>query len=265
MRPPVALTIAGSDPSGGAGIQGDLKTFTALGAYGTAVLTALTAQSTQGVSATHQLPPEFVTEQLEQLARDISLDAVKIGMLSTAGVIDAVGDFLRAHPGPPVVLDPVMVSTSGSRLLAEDAINAIRELMPTADVITPNIPEAAVLTGSGPATDLDGMRAQAEALRDLGARCVLLKGGHLDGDEAVDLWLDGDGMQTLTAPRVRTRHTHGTGCALSSAIAALAPRSDSLLDAARRAKTWLTGALRAAEGLEVGHGPGPVHHAHEIW
>lgn len=265
MRPPVALTIAGSDPSGGAGVQGDLKTFTALGAYGTAVVTALTAQSTQGVSATHELPPEFVTEQLEQLARDISIDAVKVGMLSSAGVTEAVGEFLRAHPGPPVVLDPVMVSTSGSRLLDQDAVDAVRTLLPVADVLTPNLPEAAVLVDTDPATDLDGMRTQAAALRDLGARCVLLKGGHLDGDEAVDLWLDQDGVQLLTAPRVRTRHTHGTGCALSSAIAALAPRSDSLLEATRRAKGWLTGALRGADGLQVGHGPGPVHHAHEIW
>lgn len=266
MNVPVALTIAGSDPSGGAGIQGDLKTFTALGAYGTAVITALTAQSTQGVTATHLLPPAFVTEQLETLVADVTVDAVKIGMLATADIIGAVAAFLRTCSVRTVVLDPVMVSTSGSRLLAEEAVAAMRDLLPAVSVITPNIPEAAVLTGAEPAEDVDGMRAQAAVLREMGAARVLLKGGHLSGHvESIDVWADDDGEELLTAGRVGTRNTHGTGCALSSAIAALAPRSASLLDATRHAKEWLTGALRAADDLHVGSGPGPVHHGYQSW
>lgn len=264
MRPPVALTIAGSDPSGGAGIQGDLKTFTALGAYGTAVVTALTAQSTRGVTGIHTVPPAFVTEQLATLLADVTVDAVKVGMLASADTIAAVGAVLRAHPDLPVVLDPVMVSTSGSQLLAEDAVEAMRDLLPAASVITPNLLEAAVLTATARAEDLDGMRDQAATLLRMGARRVLLKGGHLPGAEAVDLWVDDDTVEFLRAARVVTRHTHGTGCALSSAIAALAPHTP-LLPAARRAKKWLTGALQAADTLDVGGGPGPPHHCHDLW
>lgn len=265
MTPPVVLTIAGSDPSGGAGIQGDLKTFTALGAYGTAVITALTAQSTQGVTGIHTVPPEFVVEQLQTLFADITVDAVKIGMLAAADTIAAVGQFMQAYPDLPVVLDPVMVSTSGPRLLAADAVDAMLALLPRVALLTPNLPEAAILTGTEPATDLDAMRAQAARLIRLGTPRVLLKGGHLAGAQAVDVWLDDRGEELLTSPRVATRNTHGTGCALSSAIAALAPRADTLLDAARHAKEWLTGSLRAADTLQVGHGPGPVHHCHDLW
>lgn len=267
-HPPVALTVAGSDPSGGAGIQADLKTFSALGAYGTAVLTALTAQSTRGVTGIHTVPPAFVRQQIDTLLDDVDVDAVKVGMLAGAPTIAAVGEVLAARRAtlPVVVLDPVMVATSGSRLLAEDAVAPMRDLLPVASVITPNLPEAAVLLGTEPARDLTGMRAQAAALRDLGARAVLLKGGHLAGTpDAVDLWLDEDGERLLRQPRVPTRNTHGTGCSLSSAIAALAPRSPSLADAAAHAKAWLTGALRAGEALRVGHGPGPVHHFYALW
>lgn len=267
-RPPVVLTIAGSDPSGGAGIQGDLKTFSALGAYGTAVLTSLTAQSTQGVTDAHVVPADFVRAQLDTLLDDVAVDAAKIGMLASAATTDAVLDFLdeRAEAVPVVVLDPVMVSTAGSRLLAQDAVGPMRQLLAHVSLITPNLPEAAVLLDTDPAEDLDTMRAQAAALREMGAARVLVKGGHLGGDaHATDLWLDDAGEQLLTAPRVPTVNSHGTGCALSAAIAALAPRTGSVLEATRQAKTWLTGTLRAADALHIGHGPGPVHHCHGIW
>lgn len=267
-HPPVVLTIAGSDPSGGAGIQGDLKTFCALGAYGTAVLTSLTAQSTQGVSHVHVVPTDFVRAQLDTLVDDIRLDAAKIGMLASAATIEAVLTFVndRADALPAIVLDPVMVSTAGSRLLDEDAIGPMRQLMRRVSLITPNLPEAAALLDTEPAQDLDTMRAHARALRDMGAARVLLKGGHLGSDAyATDLWLDDTGEQLLTAPRIPTVNSHGTGCALSSAIAALAPSAGSLLAASRQAKTWLTGSLRAADALRIGYGPGPVHHCHDIW
>src|SRR5450759_1474413 len=261
-RPPVALTIAGSDPSGGAGIQADLKTFSALGAYGTSVVTALTAQNTQGVTGVHVVPTEFVIQQLETLVADVRLDAIKIGMLANADIVAAVADFLTRRCGQVdcVVLDPVMVATSGDRLLADDAVQAVRDLMPLASIITPNIPEAA---------SLPDMRLHAMALQELGAPRVLVKGGHRDdGPEAVDLLLDVDGEALLRAPRVNTVNTHGTGCTLSSALAALRPQRDTWLKAALDAKSYLTAALVAADGLEIGHGPGghgPVHHFHQIW
>jgi hydroxymethylpyrimidine/phosphomethylpyrimidine kinase len=272
-RPPVALTIAGSDPSGGAGIQADLKTFSALGVYGTSVLTALTAQNTRGVSGVHVVPAAFVTQQLETLVADVRLDAIKIGMLANADIVAAVGDFLRRHDLLDcVVLDPVMVATSGDRLLDDDAVRAVRELMPLASVITPNLAEAAALLGTRPARSLADMRLQAMALQELGAPRVLIKGGHHDdGDEAVDLLLDLDGEALLRAPRVDTVNTHGTGCTLSSALAALRPQRDSWLEAALDAKSWLTAALVAADSLQICLRPrcpgshGPVHHFHQIW
>jgi hydroxymethylpyrimidine/phosphomethylpyrimidine kinase len=266
-RPPVVLSVAGSDPSGGAGIQGDLKTFSALGAYGTAVITALTAQSTVGVSQILAVPSEFVRRQLDTLLADIPVDAVKIGMLGGAETVEAVTAFLaeRDEPLGCVVLDPVMVATSGARLLDEQAIAALLALLPHVDLVTPNLPEAAALLGQGEARDLTAMSRQAHALRGLGAHRVLLKGGHLSGPQAVDVWVDGRGEQLLRAARVPTADTHGTGCALSSAVAALAPRRATVLDAVRDAKTWLTGAIAAAGTLGVGRGPGPVHHFHERW
>jgi hydroxymethylpyrimidine/phosphomethylpyrimidine kinase len=268
-RPSVALTIAGSDPSGGAGIQADLKTFSALGVYGTSVVTALTAQNTRGVTGVHVVPTEFVTQQLETLVADVRLDAIKIGMLANAAIIGAVGDFLRRHPYDFVVLDPVMVATSGDRLLDDDAVQAVRDLMPLASIITPNIAEAAALLDTRPARTLPDMRLHAMALQELGAPRVLIKGGHHDdGPEAVDLLLDLDGEALLRAPRVDTTNTHGTGCTLSSALAALRPQRDSWFEAALDAKSWLTAALAAADVLEISHGPGghgPVHHFHQIW
>jgi hydroxymethylpyrimidine/phosphomethylpyrimidine kinase len=264
--PPVALTIAGSDPSGGAGIQADLKTFSALGVYGTSVITALTAQNTQGVTGLHVVPTEFVTQQLETLVADVRIDAIKIGMLANAGIVEAVGDFLRRHPHEHVVLDPVMIATSGDRLLDDDAVQAMRDLMPLASLITPNLAEAAALLSTRPARNLPDMRLHAMALQELGAPRVLIKGGHSDdGPQAVDLLLEVDGEVLLRARRVDTVNTHGTGCTLSSALAALRPQRDSWFEAALDAKSWLTAALAAADVLEIGHGHGPVHHFHEIW
>jgi hydroxymethylpyrimidine/phosphomethylpyrimidine kinase len=265
-RPPVALTIAGSDPSGGAGIQADLKTFSALGAYGTSVLVALTAQNTQGVTGVHVVPTEFVTQQLDTLAADVRIDAVKIGMLATAGVADAVAAFLQRQRCDVVVLDPVMVATSGDRLLADDAVEAVRRLLPLASVVTPNLAEAATLLDEPVATTVEAMVAQAHRLVTAGAPRVLLKGGHLTGDEgATDVLVGPDGVELLTGPRIDTVNTHGTGCSLSSALAALRPQRADWVQTARDAKVWLTGALAAADRLEVGHGHGPVHHFHALW
>jgi hydroxymethylpyrimidine/phosphomethylpyrimidine kinase len=285
-RPPVALTIAGSDPSGGAGIQADLKTFSALGVYGTSVITALTAQNTQGVSGVHVVPAEFVTQQLETLVADVRINVVKIGMLANAAIVLAVRDFLQGYDQIEwVVLDPVMVATSGDRLLDDDAVQAMRDLMPLASLITPNIAEAAALLDTRAARNVADMRLHAMALQELGARRVLIKGGHLDDDleakEAIDLLLDIDGEALLRAPRVDTLNTHGTGCTLSSALAALRPQRDSWFEAALDAKGYLTAALVAADVLEIGQGSGPgknstkgakgavshgpVHHFHDIW
>jgi len=264
--PPVALTIAGSDPSGGAGIQADLKTFSALGAYGTAVITALTAQNTRGVSGVHLVPAGFVTQQLRTLVDDVRLDAIKIGMLGTAELADTVADFLRWHAHPVVVLDPVMVATSGDRLLSDDAVEALRRLLPLASLITPNLPESAQLLGTDIATDVATMREQARRLVAGGAERVLLKGGHLaEGKDSVDVFADREGVHELAAVRIATKNTHGTGCTLSSAIAALRPVRASWLDATREAKDWLTRAIAAADTLQVGHGSGPVHHFHHWW
>ncbi len=264
--PPVALTIAGSDPSGGAGIQADLKTFSALGAYGTSVITALTAQNTEGVTGVHLVPAGFVTEQLTTLVADVRIDTIKIGMLATAELADAVGEFLRRCRHDIVVLDPVMVATRGDRLLADDAVDAVRRLLPYASIITPNLPEAGVLLGVPAATDVDGMRAQAAALIEAGAQRVMLKGGHLAGsDRSVDVFAGPEGCDVLATRRVATANTHGTGCSLSSAIAALRPQRPDWPTTVRDAKNWLTGAIAAADTLDVGGGHGPVHHFHEWW
>jgi hydroxymethylpyrimidine/phosphomethylpyrimidine kinase len=264
-RPPVALTIAGSDPSGGAGIQADLKTFSALGAYGTAVLTALTAQNTREVTGVHLVPAGFVAEQLRTLVDDVRIDAIKIGMLATAEIADTVGDFLGGYPHEVVVLDPVMVATSGDRLLDARAVDAVRRLLPLASIITPNLPEAADLLGTRAATDIAGMRQQATLLLAAGARRVLIKGGHLAGDQAVDVYAEPGVEEVLTTARIDTANTHGTGCTLSSAIAALRPRRPDWLTAVTGAKQWLTGAVAAADLLKVGRGHGPVHHFHGLW
>lgn len=265
--PPVALTVAGSDPGGGAGIQADLKTFSALGAYGTSVVTALTAQSTRGVTGVHVVPGDFVRQQWRTLTHDVQVDAIKVGMLATAELAEVVGELLEKSPCDVVVLDPVMVAASGDRLLDDDATEAVRRLLPAASLVTPNLPEAAVLLGEEPAGTVGQMRDQAVRLQQLGASYVLLKGGHLPREtDAVDV-LAGPGgvVHTLTAPRVETRNTHGTGCSLSSAIAALRARREDWVDAVAEAKEWLTGALLASRDWRIGGGTGPVHHFHALW
>ncbi len=275
-HPPVALTIAGSDPSGGAGIQADLKTFSALGGYGCAVITALTAQNTTGVAGVFPIPAEFVTQQLDTLFADVAIDAVKIGMIANAEIAAAVAQALRTYRPAVVVLDPVMVATSGDRLLSPAADEVIRDqLMPLADLITPNLDEAAALLGVGRAVDASEARDQAVALHGLGAVRVLVKGGHLEGEAATDfLVLENGAVHELSAPRLDTRHTHGTGCTLSSAIAVLRPGAADWLTAVTDAKSYLTKAIAAADQLVIGGtgtskgdytGHGPVHHFAGIW
>jgi hydroxymethylpyrimidine/phosphomethylpyrimidine kinase len=266
MITPIALTIAGSDSSGGAGIQADLKTFSALGVYGASAITALTAQNTQGVSAIHAVPPEFVRAQIDAVFSDLNVRATKIGMLGNEHTIAAVAEALQAWQGPPIILDPVMVAGSGDPLLDEGAEFALRaHLLPMADLITPNIPEAARLLGASAAVDEPMMVRQGELLLSLGAKAVLVKGGHGSGQEAVDIFLDGTNIVRLAADRVVTTNTHGTGCTLSSAIAALMAKGLPMLDAVREAKIYLTDALAKADELGVGHGKGPVHHFHALW
>jgi hydroxymethylpyrimidine/phosphomethylpyrimidine kinase len=264
---PNLLTIAGTDPSGGAGIQADLKTFSALGAYGMSVVTGLVAQNTRGVRSVLEVPASFVTEQLDAVFDDVRVDAVKIGMLANTEVIDAVADVLATRKPPYVVLDPVMVAKSGDRLLTVDAVETLRSvLLPLVDLITPNLPEAADLLGRAEATTEAEMRDQLDALLRLGP-AVLLKGGHLGGPEAPDLLALAVGAQPirLVAPRIETTSDHGTGCTLSAAIAALRPQSDGWASAVTVAKKYLTGALSAADRLDVGGGHGPVHHFHRWW
>ncbi len=258
-----ALSIAGSDPSGGAGIQADLKTFAAIGAYGMCAITALTVQNTQGVRDVQGVPAGFVGDQIDAVFDDIRVDAVKIGMLGEAETIRAVADRLAHWRPAHVVVDPVMVAKSGHRLLAVDAVEALRErLLPQASVITPNLPEAGDLLGDGTApADLESMHSAAERLAALGPAGILVKGGHLSGDQATDVLYEAGQYHLLHAPRVATDNTHGTGCTLSSAIAALRPRADSLAGAIRGAKHYLSAALQTADDLDIGHGRGPVNHA----
>ncbi|RMC30984.1 bifunctional hydroxymethylpyrimidine kinase/phosphomethylpyrimidine kinase [Paracoccus alkanivorans] len=257
---PNILSIAGSDPSGGAGIQADLKAISANGGYGMAAITALTAQNTQGVSAVHMVPPDFVAAQIGAVFDDIRVGAVKIGMLGDAAVIAAVARALEGRDCP-IVLDPVMVSKSGDRLLAAEAVEALRGLLiPRATVITPNLPEAADLLGCGEAQDRAGMEEQARALLELGPQAVLLKGGHLAGMESPDLLIDANRILWLEGRRHATRNSHGTGCSLSSALATQLLLSDRLEDAVMAAKAYVSKALMAADRLLVGHGHGPLDH-----
>ena len=276
-HPPVVLTIAGSDPSGGAGIQADLKTFSALGGYGCAVVTALTAQSTRGVTGVFAIPADFVARQLDTLFADVAVDAVKIGMIADAGIAAVVAASLRRYRPPVVVLDPVMVATSGDRLLTSDAEQVVRsELLPLADLITPNLDEAAALLGTDRAANAEQARAQVHALRDLGARRALVKGGHFtDAAFAVDYLGEPDGtVHEFSARRIDTGNTHGTGCTLSSAIAVLRPGAPDWATAVAGAKDYLTAALAAADSLVIGGtgvdrsryaGHGPVHHFANVW
>ncbi|WP_041522277.1 bifunctional hydroxymethylpyrimidine kinase/phosphomethylpyrimidine kinase [Gilvimarinus agarilyticus] len=257
---PIALTVAGSDSGGGAGIQADLKTFAALGVYGTSVLSALTAQNTQGVQGVMPVPADFVSAQLESVLSDMPVGAIKTGMLADTSCIKAVAAAL-SHVSAPLVVDPVMVATSGDRLLPASAASAVRDvLLPLAHLVTPNIPEAAVLLGVDEATCIDDMRQQAESLLAFGPHAVLLKGGHLSTDEAVDVYCDARGCQLLRAPRVATRNTHGTGCTLAAAACARLALGDSAECAARYAKSYLHKALCHADELSVGAGAGPVNH-----
>jgi hydroxymethylpyrimidine/phosphomethylpyrimidine kinase len=272
--PPNVVSIAGIDPSGGAGILADIKTFSALGVYGCAVATALTAQNTLGVSDVHVPPVDFLRQQIDTLFSDLAIAATKIGMLGHAQAIATVADGLTRWQAANVVLDPVMVAKSGSSLLAPSAIATLREaLFPLAFIITPNLPEAAILLSRRAAESVHEMYRMAEALREsmpvTNPRWVLLKGGHLPGNDIVDLLFDGDRMIELPAQRIASKNTHGTGCTLSSAIAALLPRMTEerhpVESAVRAARDYLYHAIFAADRLVVGHGHGPVHHFHHWW
>ncbi|MCH7998857.1 MAG: bifunctional hydroxymethylpyrimidine kinase/phosphomethylpyrimidine kinase [Chloroflexi bacterium] len=260
---PSVLTIAGSDSSAGAGIQADLKTFAALGVYGTCAITAITAQNTRGVNAVQETPPGIVAAQIDAVAADIRPDATKTGMLASAPIIEVVAAKVREHGLPNLVVDPVMVAKSGDRLLRDDAVTALRELLlPLAAVVTPNLPEAEVLAGFAIESD-DDVRRAAKEIVGLGARSVVVKGGHRKAAEAVDVLYDGATFRDYSAPRIDTTSTHGTGCTFASAIAAYLARGEPLAEAVGQAKEYLTEALRRA--YPIGGGHGPVHHFHRWW
>lgn len=264
---PIALTIAGSDSSGGAGIQADLKTFTAFGVYGASVITALTAQNTTGVQAVEPVSTDFVVQQYNAVRDDLDVAAIKTGMLANTTTVTAVALALGTNPAVPVVVDPVMVATSGDALLAPEAIAAVKgALLPVARLLTPNLPEAARLLGTSAATSEDEAIDQARALLAMGCRAVLMKGGHGQGSDAVDLLVESDPVNVvrLAAPRLASRHTHGTGCTLSAAITALLALGIPLEAAVRRSKAFVHRAIGSAESRPVGHGHGPVDHLYGI-
>ncbi len=263
---PNALSIAGVDPSGGAGLLADLKTFSALGAYGCGVVTALTAQNTRAVTGIHEVPPDFLAQQLDTLFDDVRIDTVKIGMLASAELIAVVAAALRRHRPRFVVLDPVMVAKSGDRLLRADAVDALlRDLVPLATIVTPNLPEAGDLLGRVVTDAPSDMRMAARELHGRGAQAALVKGGHGTGERLTDVMFDGERFVELAARRQQTRNTHGMGCTFSSAIAALLPQRDSIESAVRDAHTYVHSAIRAADTLVVGSGHGPLHHFHALW
>jgi hydroxymethylpyrimidine/phosphomethylpyrimidine kinase len=262
---PIALTIAGSDSSGGAGIQADLKSFAACGAYGASVITALTAQNTRGVRAVHPVPAVFVAAQLDAVFDDLDVTAVKIGMIADRDIIAAVAASLLARRPAHVVLDPVMVATSGDSLLAPDAVDALRrKLLPLADLITPNMPEAAALLDQAVAESEEEMAEQGRQMLAFGCRAVLVKGGHGSGPESVDLLVTADAVRRFASPRIETVNTHGTGCSLSAAIAAFLARGDDLGTAIERGKRFVSRAIETSHRLSVGHGHGPIHHFHAL-
>lgn len=266
MAWPSVLTVAGSDSGGGAGIQADLKTFSALGVYGMSAITALTAQNTVTVANVMAVPADFVAEQIDVVFSDIEVHAVKIGMLANADIVLAVADRLRAHGARNVVLDPVMVAKSGDALLSDDAIDALKaQLVPLASIMTPNIPEATRLAGLEMDASGDGMADLARRLAALGCGAVLVKGGHLNRDDSTDVLVTNGRISRFPGPRIETRNTHGTGCTLSSAIAANLARRMPLVEAVSAAKTYVTSAICRADALAIGHGHGPVHHFHAIW
>ena len=267
---PNILTIAGVDPSGGAGILADVKAMSALGGYGCAVVAALTAQNTQAVTHIHPVPVDFIGAQIDTLFDDVTIHACKIGMLGQAPVIRVVADKLGKRRPDHIVLDPVMVAKSGDMLLEADAVGELREaVVPLATMLTPNLPEAGVLLKQRGAENMKEMRQAAERLRrlmnDQGQRWVFLKGGHLPGSETTDLLHDGDVMIEMPGQRINTRNTHGTGCTLSAALATLLARGFAAADAAQAAKDYLVKAIAHSEELSVGHGHGPVHHFHNLW
>lgn len=262
---PNVLTIAGSDPSGGAGLQADLKTFSALHCYGMAVVTALTAQNTQHVAGVHPIAPEIVTAQIDAIFADIDVDAVKIGMLAQPGIAQAVAEALIRAKARNIILDPVLVATSGDALSGaglSDALCAF--LLPAVALVTPNLAEAAALTDGAVARDAREMETQAHQLVSRGAQAALVKGGHLSG-EPVDVFFDGAQLHLFRGRRVETSNTHGTGCALSSAIAAGLAHGATLIEAIAQAKSWLEAALETSSELNVGYGHGPPHHFHALW
>src|SRR5437764_5756196 len=262
----IAVTIAGADSGGGAGIQADLKTFAALGVYGASVITALTAQNTKGIAAIHDVPADFVSAQIDAVCSDLNVNAVKIGMLSQTAVIAVVAEGLERWRQRRVVLDPVILATSGDRLLAPDALETLkRELIHSALVITPNLPEAAALLGTSVAQDESEMREQAGELIKAGAQAVLIKGGHGQGVESVDLLVEPTSVTRLAAPRIATGEIHGTGCALSSAVAAFLAKGMDLPNAARGAKAYVSAAIAASDRVKLGAGRGVLHHFHEWW
>jgi hydroxymethylpyrimidine/phosphomethylpyrimidine kinase len=259
---PSAMTIAGSDSGGGAGIQADLKTFAALGVYGTSALTAITAQNTVGVTAVHEIPAEVIAAQIEAVIGDIGADAVKTGMLSSSAIVEVVAQELKRHGVERLVVDPVMIAKSGDPLLKQEAVEALRAcLIPLATVVTPNIPEAEVLTGLT-ITSQEDMRRAAQQILGMGARGVVVKGGHLEGP-ATDLFYDGSDFQEFTAPRINTVNTHGTGCTFASAIAAGLARGLPVVDAVGQAKEYVTEAIRRS--FPIGQGHGPLNHFYQLW
>ena len=265
-KTPIALTIAGSDSGGGAGIQADIKAMSANGAYAASVITAVTAQNTRAVTAVHEIPAPVVRAQLAAVLDDLDVRAIKIGMLFSAALVEEVADLLRDFAGP-VVLDPVMIAKSGDALLEDEAIGAMkRALLGRADILTPNLPEAARLLGVPQATSVAEVQAQGEALLSLGPRAVLMKGGHGEGADCVDLLIrEGAAPVTFSAPRVATANTHGTGCTYSAAIAAHLAQGADMQAAVGAAHAYLSSAIRAADRLTIGSGHGPVHHFHALW
>lgn len=261
---PIVLSVAGSDSGGGAGIQADIKAISATGSFACTVITALTAQNTQGVTGVMGIPGDFIEQQFDAVFSDIDIDAVKIGMLGDAATIRTVAAALRKHNPRFVVLDPVMVATSGDVLLAEDAIETlITELIPLADLITPNLPEARALLQARPELNTaaeDDTAAHCKQLLSYGCRSVLIKGGHQEADSSTDFWLDDNGLRTYSSPRIDTQNTHGTGCTLSASIASYLAQGLAMPEAIQQAKNYIQGAIEHADQLKIGQGSGPVHH-----
>jgi hydroxymethylpyrimidine/phosphomethylpyrimidine kinase len=263
---PIAVTIAASDSSGGAGIQADLKSFSALAVYGATIITALTAQNTREILAIEDVPADFIVAQMNAVFSDLKVDAVKIGMVRDRAGIEAIASGLARWSQTSVVLDPVMAASSGMQFLSTDAIEVLKNvLIPRALLVTPNLAEAAMLLHASIACSQDEMRKQGERLLELGAKAVLVKGGHSTGAQSIDLLVERDGVTLFPADRVQTHNTHGTGCTLSAAIAAFLAKRLALAEAVRLAKRYVTDALMAADRIKVGHGAGPLHHFHGSW